>query len=86
MRNRDPVAARERFAEAVKLDPSYASAWANLGAVALAYRDYPAAEQAYEKAVALILPATRRTSAAPGRWTERRSRPKRWPSTRRCSR
>jgi tetratricopeptide (TPR) repeat protein len=52
MRRDDAAAARAYFEEATKLDPSLAAPWANLGAIALSYRDYAAAESAYAQAIA----------------------------------
>ena len=53
LRRGDASAARARFEEAVKLDANFALGWANLGAVALSYRDYAAAADAYLKATQL---------------------------------
>lgn len=46
-------AAIASFQKALDLDAAYAPALANLGALALAYRDYPAAARSLEKLVAL---------------------------------
>ena len=53
MRRDDVTAARGWFEQATKQDPALAAAWANLGAIALTYRDYASAGDAYAKAVAL---------------------------------
>jgi tetratricopeptide (TPR) repeat protein len=46
----EAAAARERFAEAVRIDAAFVPGWANLGAIALRYRDFGAAADAYAKA------------------------------------
>jgi tetratricopeptide (TPR) repeat protein len=45
--------ARERFAEAARLNPAYAEAWAYVGRVAFEAGDYTEAERAYGEASAL---------------------------------
>src|SRR5207237_10125796 len=52
-RRDDAAAARAYFEQATQLDASFAPAWANLGALALSYRDYEAAERNYAKALQL---------------------------------
>ena len=42
--------ARVEFDRAAALDPGSADAWANLGALALGWRDYAGAERAYRRA------------------------------------
>lgn len=49
----EPQAALGHFNRAVALDEKCATAWANLGAMALAYRDYAGAERALVKLVEL---------------------------------
>src|SRR5690606_22246770 len=51
--NGEPAAAIVKFEEAVEKDAAYAPAWLNLGALSLRYRDYGAAEAAFQKAAAL---------------------------------
>src|SRR2546423_717063 len=48
---RGVFASRELFEEATRIDAGFGPAWLNLGALALRYRDYAAAEQAYGRAI-----------------------------------
>lgn len=48
-----PTRALAAFREAARLDPNLAAAHANVGAIALAYRDYAKAEESYRAAVTL---------------------------------
>jgi tetratricopeptide (TPR) repeat protein len=48
----DVVTAKAKFDEAIRMSPGFGPAWANVGALALQYRDYPAAAEALSKACA----------------------------------
>ena len=48
----DVVTAKAKFDEATKMSPTFGPAWANVGALALQYRDYQAAAEALSKACA----------------------------------
>lgn len=44
----DVIVAYKEFQRAVQLDPEFVDAWMNIGAMALSFRDYDAAHQAFE--------------------------------------